>query len=113
MFFSSKEKILNTIHRDPIFQVGSEAGKDHGQVLNGNHATCPETISSTWKYWSNSDNRWKKDASLIVECDGSSEEVDYVEEEDDGDYTSYGDHFYSFDYSEFSNTWFSNLKEQD
>ena len=80
--------------------------------MNGNHATCPETISSTWKYWSSTDNKWKKDSSLVVACDNDADEVDYVEE-DDGDYSSYDDYFYSFDYSEFSNVWFSNLKEQD
>ena len=97
-----------------FIQVGAEAGKDHGQILNGNHATCPESISSTWKYWSNSENKWKKDSSLTVLCDDNIDQDEYPDEgEDDGDYENYGDYFYSFDYSQFSNDWFSNLSEND
>lgn len=91
--------------------------------MNGNHATCPEVITSTWKYWSESKKRWKKDSSLTAECsDGvieydyeeheEEEHEDYNEEDDDEEYI-YGDYFYSFDYSQFSVAWLQNLKNND
>jgi hypothetical protein len=78
--------------------------------LNGNHATCPEFITSTWNYYSESEKRWKKDESFTAECNDGTGGVVEVEDED---YNEYGDYFYGFDYSQFSNVWFENLRNND
>ena len=94
-----------------LCQIGSESGKDFGQILNGNHATCPESIISVWKYWSDEEKIWKKDPSLTVECKDETDEQ--VIEYHDDQFNEYNDYFYAFDYSGFSTDWFNNLKNKD
>ena len=64
-------------------------------------------------YWSSSGNKCRKDSVFTIECDDATDESSYAAEDEDSDNNNYNDYFYTFDFSEFSNEWFSNLNTND